>query len=121
MPDLTYMLQFCRPAGSKAERQFIHKLIDPLGATADAIGNRYIQVGSAPHLWSAHTDTVHRQGGRQNLWIERDKQGDRHIMLPPDSQPGSPFVNSTVGSTRSTSGFVSQTSLRALDASGRLQ
>lgn len=64
---LLEMLSFKRPAGSKAERQFIQRFITPLGAKADAAGNYWLRIGEAPVMWSCHTDTVHDTGGRQRL------------------------------------------------------
>ena len=59
------MLTHKRPAGSKTERRFIRQFIEPLGVQRDAYGNLYKRIGHAPVLWSCHTDTVHRDGGKQ--------------------------------------------------------
>lgn len=67
------MLSYRRPAGSKTEKQFIRDHILPLGVERDAVGNLIKRIGDAPILWSSHTDTVHRQGGRQSV-IERNGQ-----------------------------------------------
>lgn len=66
------MLTYRRPAGSKAERSFINRFIRPLGVETDGFGNLYIRVGTAPILWSSHTDTVHRFGGKQAVDIGED-------------------------------------------------
>lgn len=62
---LMEMLTYKRPGGSKAEKAFIRRFIMPLGVTKDAFGNLYKRIGTAPVLWSSHTDTVHKTGGRQ--------------------------------------------------------
>jgi hypothetical protein len=59
------MLTYKRPGGSKAEKAFIRRFLMPLGLAKDAYGNLYKRIGAAPVLWSSHTDTVHKQGGRQ--------------------------------------------------------
>lgn len=63
------MLGTMRPAGSKAEKRFIAKYIAPLGATPDAHGNYWLVIGPTQVMWSCHTDTVHSQGGEQNLCL----------------------------------------------------
>lgn len=68
---LLEMLTYRRPAGSKSERRFIRRFIRPLGVKQDAAGNLIKRIGDAPVMWSCHTDTVHRQGGRQTL-MEKD-------------------------------------------------
>lgn len=62
------MLTYMRPAGSKAEKRFIKKFIRPLGAEPDGFGNYWFVLGKDTKvLWSSHTDTVHRQGGYQEI------------------------------------------------------
>lgn len=65
--ELTEMLRYRRPAGSKTERRFIARYIANLpNARCDAFGNYVVVTDSTcPILWSAHTDTVHRIGGMQ--------------------------------------------------------
>lgn len=66
LADLMAMLAYCRPAGSKTERRFIRDWIRPLDVETDERGNLIKRIGDNPRvLWSAHTDTVHRQGGEQ--------------------------------------------------------
>jgi hypothetical protein len=76
--DLLEMLTTMRPAGSAAESAFNKRWILPLGATSDAAGNRIIRIGDAPVLWSCHTDTVHRRGGKQRI----QKAGDLIRLHP---------------------------------------
>lgn len=61
------MLSYCRPAGSVSEQLFIDRYISPLGCLPDAFGNMILRVGTAPVLFSCHTDTVHRMDGRQKV------------------------------------------------------
>jgi hypothetical protein len=70
---LQHMLTFCRPAGSDSERKFIREFISPLKPLVDKIGNRHIMVGESRVIWCAHTDTVHRKGGRQSVTRLGDK------------------------------------------------
>ena len=80
------MLEYKRPAGSKAEKRFIQRFIRPLGAEPDAHGNYWVVIDrpiggagtgalnpvSEPSrvLWSSHTDTVHSTGGQQQIYID---------------------------------------------------
>jgi hypothetical protein len=65
LDTLQEMLMWRRPGGSKSERKFIAKYIEPLGVNKDLQGNLIKRIGDAPVLWSCHTDTVHNQGGIQ--------------------------------------------------------
>ncbi len=74
LDDLYSMLNYMRPAGSKAELEFIERFIVPLGAKPDYAGNYILEVkekdgSKSPVLWSSHTDTVHSQSGRQKLFL----------------------------------------------------
>jgi hypothetical protein len=77
--ELLEMHTYARPAGSKTERMFVTRYLDSIsGMTKDAKGNRIIRIGNAPVLWSSHTDTVHKQGGRPRLTY-----GDGILTLSP--------------------------------------
>lgn len=77
--ELLEMHTYARPAGSKTERIFVTRYLDSIaGMMKDAIGNRFIQIGNAPVLWSSHTDTVHKQGGCPKLTY-----GDGILSLSP--------------------------------------
>jgi hypothetical protein len=65
--SLFYMLQTKRPGGSKTEEDFIRRWIAPLGTTEDGYGNHIIRIGSAPVMYSSHTDSVHRAEGKQRI------------------------------------------------------
>ena len=65
--DLTAILTFMRPANSKAEAAFVKRFVAPLGTTPDAFGNHWLTIGTAPILWSCHTDTVHKASGTQAI------------------------------------------------------
>lgn len=66
--ELAQMLTYCRPHGSKTERQFIAKYLVPLGMQFDKFGNAYKQIGDNPTvMWSCHTDTVHTTKGFQKI------------------------------------------------------
>lgn len=70
---LQSMLSYCRPAGSDAESDFTARFIAPLpGSFRDAGGNYHVNIADGPILWSCHTDTVHRQPGRQAVVFDRE-------------------------------------------------
>ena len=69
---LATMLAYRRPYGSASERAYGERWLAPLGATRDLAGNWIFQVGSAPVLWSAHTDTAHSRGGSLRIILEGD-------------------------------------------------
>lgn len=69
--ELLQMLTYCRPAGSDTERSFINRYIASLpDAWEDAYNNWHVVIGDSPILWSCHTDTVHRSGGRQTVHVD---------------------------------------------------
>jgi hypothetical protein len=70
--ELIDMLSYRRPNGSKTERKFIRRYLAPLDMQIDKVGNHYKRIGDAPIMWSCHTDTVHKHGGRQNVRILGD-------------------------------------------------
>ena len=72
--SLMAMLETKRPHKSKAESKFIDDWIIPLGVEVDSFGNLYKRIpGDGDSiLWSSHTDTVHKSGGRQAI---RKSQG----------------------------------------------
>ena len=77
--ELLEMHTYARPAGSKTESVFITRYLDSIsGMTKDKKGNRIIKIGNAPVLWSSHTDTVHKQGGRPRVTY-----GDGILTLSP--------------------------------------
>ena len=69
---LLHMLSYKRPAGSAAEAAFVQQYVAVRGARPDAYGNQWFVVpekdGSASKmLWSSHTDTVHKEEGKQTV------------------------------------------------------
>jgi len=69
------MLSYMRPAGSKGERDYLKRFIDNVkGMSQDKYGNRYVVVNGdtdkVTTMFSSHTDTVHRESGRQKLFID---------------------------------------------------
>lgn len=66
--ELAEMLRYRRPHLSKTERKFINRFLWPLGGSFDGYGNYRLQIGEAPRvMWCAHTDTVHKTGGKQAI------------------------------------------------------
>jgi hypothetical protein len=93
--DLAQMMAYRRPHGSKTERKFINRFIRPLGVKFDDMGNMYKIVGDDPPtiLWSSHTDSVHRAGGKQKMSLTgagllRLKRGDQSNCLGADNAAG---------------------------------
>lgn len=70
LQEISTMLTYCRPAGSKTEKRFISNFITPLEMERDDLGNLYKRIGRAPILWSCHTDTVHLHKGFQTIMIQ---------------------------------------------------
>lgn len=69
--ELYHMLTYRRPHGAAAERKWINRFIRPLGVKSDGYGNLYKVIGDNPNvMWCCHTDTVHRQSGRQTIMAE---------------------------------------------------
>jgi len=68
IPELEEMLTYCRPHGSQTEADFVERYIGTVpGMSYDKYGNAILCIGTAPVLWSAHTDTVHSKGGMQTV------------------------------------------------------
>lgn len=70
--DLTAMLSYMRPGGSRAEEDFRKRFLTHPDMQKDAAGNIFMWVpnhdGTMPTtLWSSHTDTVHREPGFQGI------------------------------------------------------
>ena len=91
--DLISMLEYRRPEGSRSERKFISRFILPTMAVPDKRGNYSIRIGSAPIMWSCHTDSVHRMGGMQVLKRVGDfgigvSDGDKSNCLGADDAAG---------------------------------
>jgi hypothetical protein len=88
------MLTYCRPAGSKTEREFIRRFIQPTGAKPDQNSNWLLTIGDNPNvLWSSHTDTVHSRQGRQQVDIVENKM----IRLPRQSKSSCLGADCTAG------------------------
>lgn len=69
--ELGTILGLMRPAGSIGEAKLIRSYIMPLGVSKDAYGNLYKRIGTAPILWSCHTDTVHAVSGTQRIYNDK--------------------------------------------------
>lgn len=66
---LLEMLTYRRAVGSKTIRAFESKFLKPVfGNNPDRAGNYSLRIGDSPRvMFSAHYDSVHRQGGMQRL------------------------------------------------------
>jgi hypothetical protein len=73
---LLAMLRYMRPGGSTSELIFCTRYIMPYKPDIDAYGNMWIEVGTGSTiLFSCHTDTVHRVGGKQNITYAKGVAG----------------------------------------------
>lgn len=73
LSELMTMHTYRRPHGSRTEREFIHRYLDPLDVEPDAHRNLHVMIGDDPRIvFSSHTDTVHSTGGRQRIGLMTD-------------------------------------------------
>lgn len=91
------MLRYARPHGGRSEQRFINRFIIPRGFQMDDFGNLwkiiYHKDGSKPlTMWSAHSDTVHRNDGKQRYRVAHDivsiPRGSRSNCLGADNTAG---------------------------------
>lgn len=97
LATLVGMLTYRRTAGSRGERRFIREYILPLGVKQDKIGNLSKRIpnpdGSDSNvMWSCHTDTVHRMGGKQRLLYKNGL-----LKAHPDSKSNCLGADDTAG------------------------
>lgn len=72
--SLLEMLKWMRPEGSEAQKEFCKIYLEPVFGDPDEHGNYIKIVGDSPKVcFAAHHDTVHKQGGKQELTICGDK------------------------------------------------
>ncbi len=77
MFSLVEMLRYMRPDGCEAQRLFCQRFLEPVFGYPDVHGN-YIKIVSdetgqyPPVCFTAHHDTVHKQGGMQNVLVIND-------------------------------------------------
>ena len=93
IPELETMLTYGRPHGSKGEAAFVDRFISGVpGMAWDKYGNGWLQIGTAPVVWSCHTDTVHSVDVRQEVTrtghILRLKQKQKGLCLGADDGAG---------------------------------
>ena len=70
---LLEMLEYMRPEGSEAQKEFCERFLEPLMGKPDAHGNYTLIIGDKPRVsFMAHHDTVHRVGGKQKLELTSD-------------------------------------------------
>jgi len=92
---LLEMLTYCRPHGSRADRDFRARYLLTLpGASVDDHRNVRVDIGESRLLWSSHTDTVHRKSGRQRVEYHA---GSGRAMLPPRSTSNCLGADDTIG------------------------
>ena len=73
MYSLVEMMSYKRPEGSKTQRKFCRRFLEPTFGKPDAFGNYIHIIGDKPNLcFTAHHDTVHREGGLQKLVVTND-------------------------------------------------
>jgi len=73
MYSIIEMLGYMRPQGSDAQQLFCERFIEPPFGKPEEHGNYILQIGQKPKpCFTAHHDTVHRQGGMQKLVVTND-------------------------------------------------
>ena len=73
MHSLVEMLRYKRPEGSKTQRKFCQRFLEPTFGKPDKFGNYIKIIGDKPNLcFTAHHDTVHKDDGFQKLIICND-------------------------------------------------
>ena len=89
--DLFAMHGVARPAYSTQQQMWIDKWILTLpGAAEDAAGNVIVHVGASQTIFSCHTDTVHKEGGKLHLRLEKGmmvayRNGKRDVLGSDDA------------------------------------
>jgi len=68
--DYIDMLSYMRPEGTKAQRKFCNRFLRPVFGEPDDRGNYILRVGNPTVAFMSHHDTVHKNGGRQNVVID---------------------------------------------------
>jgi hypothetical protein len=85
--ELYEMLAHCRPHESPTEAEFVRKYVQSIpGMGFDKFGNGLLRIGTAPVLWSCHTDTVHHKDGMQEVEVFKHKGRPEFMMLNRKSQ-----------------------------------
>lgn len=78
------ILKHKRRHDTDGEFEFIARYIDVLpGIQQDGFGNRYLRLGQSTTLFSCHLDTVHRDGGVQDILYDAELQ----IVYKDDGAP----------------------------------
>lgn len=86
------MLRYRRPHASRTEEKFINRFLMPLDPYVDEEGNLIISIGSSNVMWSCHTDTVHREEGKQLITAV-----DGLVALAPGSKSNCLGADDTAG------------------------
>lgn len=74
MYSFVEMLRYKRPEGSKSQREFCKRFLEPVLGKPDSHGNYIKIVGESPRVsFMAHHDTVHTHGGMQTPYIIEDQ------------------------------------------------
>ena len=72
-PNFIDMLGYKRPEGSRYQKKFCRRFLEPVFGKPDAHGNYTLSVGDKPRIaFMAHHDTVHHSDGRQVVQIMDD-------------------------------------------------
>jgi len=72
MHSLIEMLKYRRPEGSKTQKKFCKRFLEPIFGKPDSHGNYILHVGESNIMFTAHHDTVHNKDGMQKLTIKSD-------------------------------------------------
>lgn len=67
------MLQYKRPEGSRSQRRFCRRFLEPVFGKPDKVGNYILRIGKNPKIaFMSHHDTVHTHGGHQKVSVYQD-------------------------------------------------
>lgn len=72
-PNFIDMLAYKRPDGSRYQKKFCRRFLEPVFGKPDAHGNYTLTIGTKPRVaFMSHHDTVHHKDGRQIVQIMDD-------------------------------------------------
>ena len=90
---LVQMLRFRRAEGSKTQKIFCKKYLEPIFGKPDVDGNYYLKVGESNKAFMAHHDTVHIIEGEQKIIVTPDNK----VVLPENSKSNCLGADCTTG------------------------
>lgn len=89
-PNYLDMLAYCRPEGSRYQKKFCRRFLEPVFGKPDLHGNYSLIIGDKPKVaFMSHHDTVHHKDARQSVRIDGDfARTDGNDVLGADCTTG---------------------------------